>query len=112
MTWFVERKVPSGSDLYTHTGDHSGDNGSVGGYRHWTVKHCVGVHTNTPEPLWSMFKRGFVGTCQRMLFKHLHRHVSEFAGCKNIRELNSVDRVGETVRGMEHKRLCFRGLVT
>ena len=59
-----------------------------------------------------MCKRGFVGTCHRMLFKQLHRHISEFAGRKNNRELNSVERVGETVCGMEHKRLCFRGLVT
>ena len=34
----------------------------------------IDVHTNGIESLWSMFKRGHVGTYHRMSFKHLHRY--------------------------------------
>ena len=71
----------------------------------------VELHFNPVESLWSMFKGGFVGTYSRMSFKHLHRYVNEFAGRKNIRELNILEQMREIVRGMEHRRLCFCDLV-
>ena len=116
MTRFVEANVKHGSRVITD--DHGGYNDLMESYRHRTVKHSVGeyvggvdVHTNTIESLWSMFKRGFVGTYHRMSFKHLHRYVNEFAGRKNIRELDTLDQMSVIVRGLEHKRLRFKDLV-
>ena len=115
MTRFVEANVQHGSRVITD--DHGGYTDLMESYRHRTVKHSVGqyvkgvdVHTNTVESLWSMFKRGFVGTYHRMSFKHLHRYVAEFVGRKNIRELDTLDQMSEIVRGMEQKRLRFRDL--
>ena len=74
MTRFVESSVRHGSKVYTD--DHGSYTDLMESYRHRTVKHSIGeyvknvdVHTNTVESLWSMFKRGFVGTYHRMSFK-------------------------------------------
>ena len=71
----------------------------------------VDVHTNTVESLWSMFKRGFVGTYHRMSVKHLDRYVQEFAGRKNQRDMDTLDQMAELVDGFVGKRLRYRDLV-
>ncbi|MCY3933562.1 MAG: IS1595 family transposase [Acidobacteria bacterium] len=116
LTRFVEGSVRHGSRVITD--DHGGYTDLMESYRHRTVKHSVGqyvkgvdVHTNTVESLWSMFKRGFVGTYHRMSFKHLHRYVQEFAGRKNQRELDTYDQMVELVRGFDGRRLRYRDLV-
>lgn len=116
MTRFVEANVKHGSRVMTD--EHGAYTDLMESFRHRVVNHSIGqyvkgvdVHTNTVESLWSMFKRGFVGTYHRMSFKHLHRYVNEFAGRKNIRELDTLDQMSEIVRGMERKRLRFRDLV-
>ena len=67
MTRFVEGNVKHASRVITD--DHGGYTDLMESYRHRTVRHSVGeyvkdtdVHTNTVESLWSMFKRGFVGS--------------------------------------------------
>jgi hypothetical protein len=53
-------------------------------YNHQTVDHhkkqyVVGaVHTNTIEGLWSIFKRGVVGTFHKMSAKYMPLYVAEF----------------------------------
>jgi hypothetical protein len=37
-----------------------------------------GVHTNTIEGFYSIFKRGMTGVYQHCSEKHLHRYVAEF----------------------------------
>ncbi len=112
LTRFVEANVKHGSRVITD--DHGGYTDLMESYRHRTVKHSVGeyvrnvdVHTNTVESLWSMFKRGFFGTYHRMSFKHMHRYVNEFAGRKNIRELDTLDQMVVIVRGMIGKRMRY-----
>ena len=87
-------------------------------YLHRTVKHSVGeyvkdvdVHTNTVESLWSMFKRGFVGTYHKMSPKHLRRYVNEFAGRKNQRDLDTVEQLAELFDGVIGKRLKYDDLI-
>lgn len=116
MTRFVEANVKHGSRVITD--EHGAYTDLMGSFRHRSVNHSIGeyvkdvdVHTNTVESLWSMFKRGFVGVYHRMSFKHMHRYVNEFAGRKNIRELDTMEQMGIVLRGMEHKRLRFRDLV-
>ncbi len=116
LTRFVEGNVKHASRVITD--DHGGYNDLMESYRHRTVKHSIGeyvkdvdVHTNTVESLWSMFKRGFVGSYHKMSFKHLHRYVNEFAGRKNVRDLDTVEQLAELFDGFIGKRLKWRDLI-
>ena len=83
---------------------------------HESVKHSIqefvrgDVHTNGVESLWSMLKRGYIGTFHKMSAKHAHRYVNEFAGRQNIRELGTLEQMGFVVRGMDGKLLHYRDL--
>ena len=74
----VRPNVRRGSTVYTD--EHPSYTGLQRNYEHDSVAHGVAqyvtdidVPTNGIESLWSMFKRGNVGTYHRMSFKHLHR---------------------------------------
>lgn len=55
-----------------------------GNTRHETVNHSAeeyvrgDVHTNTVEGMWSLFKRGVVGSFHHVSRKHLDRYLDEF----------------------------------
>ena len=84
---------------------------------HESVKHSAKeyvrgqVHTNGVESFWSMLKRGFVGTYHKMSPKHLDRYVTEFQGRHNDRESDTIDQMGNLVRGMARKRLTYDELI-
>ena len=88
------------------------------GYAHAAVAHGArefargDVHTNGIESLWSMFKRGYVGTYHQMSEAHLPRYVDEFTGRHNIRPLGTEDQMGSVAVGMVGKRLRYDELVT
>ncbi len=111
---FIADHVNPGSKVYTD--DATAYTGLVD-FDHESVCHSVGeyvrgqAHTNGVESLWSMLKRGYVGTYHKMSFKHLHRYVREFAGRQNIRSLDTIDQMAGMVRGMDGKRLRWRDLV-
>ena len=116
MTRFVEGNVKHASRVITD--DHGGYTDLMESYRHRTVRHSVGeyvkdtdVHTNTVESLWSMFKRGFVGSYHKMSPKHLHRYVNEFAGRKNVRDLDTVEQLADLFDGFIGKRLKYKDLI-
>ena len=85
--------------------------------RHESVKHSASeyvrgqIHTNGVESFWSMMKRGYIGIYHKMSPKHLHRYVSEFAGRHNDRESDTVDQMGNLVRGMAGKSLTYDELI-
>ena len=82
-----------------------------------SVKHSIqefvrgDVHTNGVESLWSMLKRGYVGTYHKMSAKHANRYINEFAGRQNIREMNTLEQMSFVVRGMDGKLLHYRDLI-
>ena len=84
---------------------------------HEAVKHSVKefvrgqVHTNGVESFWSMLKRGPYGTYHKMSPKHLDRYVKEFAGRHNVRDLDTIEQMGEVVAGMNGKRLTYKALI-
>ena len=87
------------------------------GYAHAAVAHGArefvrgDVHTNGIESLWSMFKRGYVGTYHKMSKAHLGRYVNEFTGRHNIRPLGTVEQMGRVVVGMVGKKLAYEDLI-
>lgn len=87
------------------------------GRYHEAVRHSVGeyvrgqAHTNGIESFWSGMKRGFDGVYHKMSPKHLDRYVSENSNRHNARSLNTVDQMGDVVKGMSKKRLRYVDLI-
>ena len=109
---FVVDHTRPGSRVYT---DDSSSYVSL--ENHESVKHSIqefvrgDVHTNGVESLWSMLKRGYVGTYHKMSPKHLSRYVREFAGRQNIRELDTLAQMSFVVQGMDGNLLPYRDLI-
>ncbi len=84
--------------------------------KHQTVAHSAGeyvngmIHTNGIESFWSMLKRGYKGTYHKMSVKHLDRYVTEFSGCHNDRDNDTIDQMASMVRGMSGKQLRYKDL--
>ena len=86
-------------------------------FDHAVIKHSLkeyvkgDVHTNGIESLWSMLKRAHKGTFHKLSPKHLDRYVQEFAGRHNVRDLDTIDQMGQTAAGMDGKRLRYKDLI-
>lgn len=111
---FVADHVQPGATVYT---DDALVYFGLKGFKHRSVCHSVGeyvrgqAHTNGVESLWSMLKRGYVGTYHKMSSKHLDRYVKEFAGRQNIREWGTLDQMRLLAQGMVGKRLRYQDLI-
>ena len=87
------------------------------GYCHAAAAHsareyCRGdMHANGIESLWSMFKRGYVGTYHHMSEAHTGRYVDAFVGRHNIRPLDTDRQMGSVAAGMVGRSLPYRRLV-
>ena len=85
--------------------------------KHEVVKHSVGeyvrgmAHTNGMESFWSMLKRAHTGTFHKLSPKHLDRYVQEFAGKHNIRDLDTIAQMHDTVSRLIGRRLLYGGLI-
>ncbi len=81
---------------------------------HETVKHGAGeyvrgdVHSNTVEGVFSLLKRGVMGTFHSVSRKHLPNYLGEFEFRWNTRKDNDGLRVGKAIRAMDGKRLEYR----
>jgi transposase-like protein len=86
------------------------------GMAHESVDHAKeyvrdGVHTNTLEGFFSVFKRGMVGTYQHCGEQHLQRYLAEFDFRMNHRvKLGYSDdmRADVALQGIRGKRLTYR----
>jgi transposase-like protein len=70
-----------------------------------------GVHINTIEGFYSIFKRGMTGVYQHCSEKHLHRYVAEFDFRYSNRVAlgtNDMERAEKLARGIVGKRLTYR----
>ncbi|MYA43396.1 MAG: IS1595 family transposase [Gemmatimonadetes bacterium] len=113
---FVASRTEAGAEVYTD--EHSAYKPLASlGYCHAAVAHSAreyargDVSTNGIESLWSMFKRGYIGTYHHMSEAHLHRYVDEFTGRHNIRPLDTLEQMGSVVAGMVGKRLRYDELI-
>jgi transposase-like protein len=69
------------------------------------------VHTNTIEGVFSVFKRGMVGTYQHCGSQHLQRYLAEFDFRYNARVALGVNdnmRTRMALEGIEGKRLTYK----
>ena len=111
---FVRDTVIPDSEVYT---DDSPAYIGLMDYGHDSVNHSAQqyvkgqVHTNGIESLWSMLKRGYVGTFHHFSPKHADRYVREFAGRQNIRELGTLEQMSFIAKGLEGKLLHYRDLI-
>lgn len=88
---FIDEYISDSAEAI-HTDEHSGYKGATGETPHETVNHSQdewvrgNVHTNTIEGMWSLFKRGVVGSFHHVSRKHLDRYLDEFEFRFNNRE--------------------------
>jgi transposase-like protein len=87
------------------------------GMKHDTVVHSKGeyvrgdVSTNTVEGVFSIFKRGMIGTYQHCGEQHLDRYLAEFDFRYNNRTalgVNDAVRAERALKGIQGKRLTYR----
>ena len=112
---FVVDNVETGASVFTD--EHSGYRGLSASFAHSSVKHSVGeyvngmAHTNGIESFWAMLKRDYNGTYHQMSAKHISRYVTEFAGCHNVRGLDTIMLMTMLTKGLDGKRLRYDDLV-
>jgi ISXO2-like transposase domain len=83
---------------------------------HETVKHGLNeyvrfgtdVHSNTIEGVFSLLKRGVMGTFHSVSRKHLPNYLNEFQFRWNTRKLDDGERVSRVVKALDGKRLQYR----
>jgi transposase-like protein len=67
-----------------------------------------GVHSNTIESVFSLIKRGVMGTFHSVSAKHLPHYLNEFEFRWNTRRLDDGTRVARAIRAVHGKRLQYR----
>jgi hypothetical protein len=66
------------------------------------------VYSNTVESVFSLLKRGVMGTFHSLSRKHLPNYLGEFEFRYNTRKMNDGARVSAAVKSMQGKRLEYR----
>ncbi len=83
---------------------------------HETVTHSAGeyvragtdVHSNTVEGVFSLIRRGVMGTFHSVSRKHLPNYLNEFQFRWNTRKMNDGQRVSAAIKKIDGKRLEYR----
>jgi transposase-like protein len=81
---------------------------------HFPVIHTAreyafeGMHSNTAENFFSIFKRGVIGTYHHMSEAHLHRYTVEFDFRYNTKNMTDSERAQIALKGIAGKRLTYR----
>ncbi len=66
------------------------------------------IHSNTVEGVFSLIKRGVMGTFHSVSRKHLPNYLNEFEFRYNTRKLDDGRRVARAIKQVEGKRLEYR----
>ena len=111
---FIEERVVSDAKVYT---DDRTAYRNMPFFAHETVNHSAGGYVRddagrqSMESCWSMLTRAHTGTFHKISPKHLYRYVTEFAGRHNARERDTLDQMGQIVRGMVGRRPRYADLI-
>jgi len=97
------------SSVYSGIGEHFASHETVNhSEREYAREH---VSTNTVEGVFSIFKRGMIGTYQHCGEQHLDRYLAEFDFRYSNRAklgINDTMRAEIAIKGIEGKRLTYR----
>ena len=110
---FVEDRVVADAKVYTD--EHASWLGLIF-HDHESVNHSKGEYvrgdagTQGIESFWAMLKRAHTGTFHKISPKHMDRYVTEFAGRHNDRQADTLDQMGNIVRGMIGRRISYADL--
>lgn len=83
---------------------------------HKVVKHHLGeyvrrgtdIHSNTIEGVFSLIRRGVMGTFHSVSRKHLPNYLNEFQFRWNTRKMDDGERVSAAIKKVDGKRLEYR----
>jgi transposase-like protein len=83
---------------------------------HGVVKHRwkqykkpgTDIHSNTIEGVFSLIRRGVMGTFHSLTRKHLQNYLNEFEFRWNTRKMDDGQRVQAAIKAVEGKRLEYR----
>jgi transposase-like protein len=101
------RLITDESNAYTKVGrKFQGGHDSV---THGLREYVRGdVHSNTVESVFSLLKRGVMGTFHSVSRKHLPNYLGEFEFRHNTRKMSDGQRVSAVVKAVQGKRLEYR----
>ena len=95
-----------------------GYRGVANTHKHYSINHSgkeyvrregkVVVSTNTVEGVFSLLKRGVVGTFHHVSKKHLPLYLAEFDARYNARKVTDGERTVASLARMEGKRLTYK----
>lgn len=66
------------------------------------------IHSNTIEGVFSLIKRGVMGTFHNVSRKHLANYLNEFEFRWNTRKMDDGQRVSKAIKQVQDKRLEYR----
>lgn len=72
------------------------------------VRRGTDVHSNTIEGVFSLIRRGVMGTFHSISRKHLPNYLNEFSFRWNTRKLTDGERVSRAIKHVAGKRLEYR----
>jgi transposase-like protein len=72
------------------------------------VRVGTDVHSNTIEGVFSLIKRGVMGTFHSVSRKHIPNYLNEFEFRWNTRKLDDGERVARAIKAVDGKRLEYR----
>lgn len=72
------------------------------------VREGTDIHSNTVEGVFSLLKRGVMGTFHSVSKKHLPNYLNEFEFRWNTRKMDDGQRVARAIRAVDGKRLEYR----
>ena len=96
-------------NLYTVVGrKFQGGHETTNHHRRQYVRRGTDVHSNTIEGVFSLIRRGVMGTFHSISTKHLPNYLNEFEFRWNTRYMNDGERVSQAIKAVEGKRLEYR----
>jgi hypothetical protein len=92
---FVGKHFEGGHEVVTHSAKEY-------------VRKGTDVHSNTVEGVFSLIRRGVMGTFHSISRKHLPNYLNEFQFRWNTRKMDDGQRVSAAIKAIDGKRLQYR----